>query len=179
MQVESFLTGKSFSIDRNINAQAMDTHGEKVAKTLMDAQKKKKKMTIRLRPISQKMTLAHITRTYMADGGGKKKEKKGKKAVSTERNADVWAGLAQFEQQAPAEEPVKAPPSGGAVNPTSGAPNTSAAAAVVEDPTLTAADHGKIRKVMGPKVVSQKVIERCREGAAHWAGMLNARKALN
>jgi hypothetical protein len=30
MQVESFLTGKSFSIDRNINAQAMDTHGEKV-----------------------------------------------------------------------------------------------------------------------------------------------------
>jgi hypothetical protein len=50
MQVESFLTGKSFSIDRNINAQAMDTHGEKVAKTLMDAQKKKKKMTVRLRP---------------------------------------------------------------------------------------------------------------------------------
>jgi hypothetical protein len=46
MQVKSFLTGKSFSIDRNINAQAMDTHGEKVAKTLMDAQKKKKKMTV-------------------------------------------------------------------------------------------------------------------------------------
>jgi hypothetical protein len=38
MQVESFLTEKSFSIDCNINAQAMDTHGEKVAKTLMDAQ---------------------------------------------------------------------------------------------------------------------------------------------
>jgi hypothetical protein len=35
------------------------------------------------------VTLAHITRTYMADGGGKKKGKKGKKAVSTERNADV------------------------------------------------------------------------------------------
>jgi hypothetical protein len=102
--------GKSFSIDRNINAQAMDMHGEKVAKTrLMDAQKKKKKMTLRLRPraIPQKVTLAHIIRTYMADGGGKKKGKKGKKAVSTERNADVWAGLAQFEQQAPAEEPVK------------------------------------------------------------------------
>ena len=179
MQVESFLTGKSFSIDRNINAQAMDTHGEKVAKTLMDAQKKKKKMTVRLRPISQKVTLAHITRTYMADEGGKKKGKKGKKAVSTERNADVWAGLAQFEQQAPAEEPVKAPPSGGAVNPTSGAPSTSAAAAVVEDPTFTAADHGKIREVMGPEVDTQKVIERCREGAAHWAEMLNARKAQN
>jgi hypothetical protein len=179
MQVESFLTRKSFSIDRNINAQAMDTHGEKVAKTLMDAQKKKKKMTVHLRPISQKVTLAHMTRTYMADGSGKKKGKKGKKAVSTGRNADVWAGLAQLEQEAPAEEPMKAPPSGGAVNPMSGAPNTSAAAAVVEDPTFTAADHGKIREVMGPEVDAQKVIERCREGAAHWAEMLNARKAQN
>jgi hypothetical protein len=78
-----------------------------------------------------------------------------------------------------AEEPVKAPPSGGAVNPTSGAPCTSAAAASVEDPTFTAADHGKIREVMGPEVGTQKVIERCREGAAHWAEMLNARKAQN
>jgi hypothetical protein len=179
MQVESFLTKKSFSIDRNINAQAMDTHGEKVAKTLMDAQKKKKKMSVRLRPISQKVTLAHITCTYMADGGGKKKLKKGKKAVSTERNADVWAGLAQFEQQAPAEEPVKAPPSGGAFNPMSGAPSNSAAAAVVEDPTFMADNHGKIREVMGPEVDSQKVIKRCREGAAHWAEMLNARKVQN
>jgi hypothetical protein len=74
---------------------------------------------------------------------------------------------------------VKAPPSGGAVNPTSGAPSTSAAAEVVEDPTFTAADHGKIREVMGPEVDCQKVIERCREGAAHWAEMLNARKAQN
>jgi hypothetical protein len=131
MQVESFLTGKSFSIDGNTNAQAMNTHGEKVAKTLMDAQKKKKKMHVRLRLISQKVTLAHNTRTYMADGGVKKKGKKGKKAVSMERNADVWADLAQFEQQAPAEEPVKTPPSKGPVNPTSGAPSTSAAAAVV------------------------------------------------
>lgn len=179
MQVESFLTGKSFSIDRNINAQAMDTHGEKVAKTLMDAQKKKKKMTVRLRPISLKVTLAHMTRAYMADGGGKKKGKKGKKAQSTERNASVWAGLAQFEQQAPAEEPVEAPPSEGAVNPTSGAPSTSAAAAVVEDPLFTAADHEKIREVMGPKIDTQKVIDSCREGAAHWAKMLNARKAQN
>jgi hypothetical protein len=56
MQVESFLTGKSFSIDRNINAKAMDAHGAKVAKTLMDAQKKKKKMTVRLRPISKNVT---------------------------------------------------------------------------------------------------------------------------
>jgi hypothetical protein len=67
-------------------------------------------MTVRLRPISQKVTLAHI-RTYMADEGGKKKGKKGKKAESMERDEDVWAGRAQFEQQAPAEEPVKAPPS--------------------------------------------------------------------
>jgi hypothetical protein len=37
-------------------------------------------------------------RTYMADGGGKKKVKKGKQAQSTERNADVWADLAQVEQ---------------------------------------------------------------------------------
>jgi hypothetical protein len=125
------------------------------------------------------VTLAHMTRTYMADKSSKKKEKKGKKAVSTERNADVWAGLAQFEQEAPAEEPMKAPPSRGPVNPTSGAPSTSAAAAVVEDPTFTAADHGKIREVMGPEVDTQKVIERCREGAAHWAEMLNARKAQN
>jgi hypothetical protein len=145
----------------------------------MDAQKKKKKMTVCLRPISQKVTLAHITRTYMANRGGKKKGKKGKKAVSTEKNAHVWAGLAQFEQQTPAEEPVKAPPSGGAVNPTSGAPSTSAAAAVVEDPTFTAANHEKIREVMGPEVDPQKVIERCKEGAAHWDTMLNARKAQN
>jgi hypothetical protein len=43
-------------------------------------------MTVRMHPISRKVILAHITRTYMADGGGKKKGKKGKKAVSTERN---------------------------------------------------------------------------------------------
>jgi hypothetical protein len=91
----------------------------------------------------------------------------------------VWAGLAQFEQQAPAKELVKAPPSGGAVNPTFGAPSTSAAAAVVKDPTFTAANHEKIRAVMGVEVDPQKVIERCREGAAHWAEMLNARKAQN
>jgi hypothetical protein len=69
MQMESFLTGKSFSIDCNINAKAMDTHGAKVGKTLMDAQKKKKKMTVRLRPISKNVTLAVITRAYMEDGG--------------------------------------------------------------------------------------------------------------
>jgi hypothetical protein len=168
MHVESFLTGKSFSIDRNINAKAMDTHGAKVAKTLLDAQKKKKKMTVRLRPISQKVTLATITRTYMADGGGKKKGKKGKKAESTERDEVVWAGLAQFEQQAPAEE---------LVNPTSGAPSTSAAAAVVEATAEVLAEHEKIKAVMGPNVDPEKVIERCREGAAHWAEMVNARKA--
>jgi hypothetical protein len=62
--VESFLTGKSFSIDRNINAKAMDAHGAKVAKTLMDAHKKKKKMTVSLRPISKNVTLAVITRAH-------------------------------------------------------------------------------------------------------------------
>jgi hypothetical protein len=61
----------------------------------------------------------------------------------------------------------------------SGTPSTSAAAAVVEDPTFTAANHDKIREVMGPKVDPQKVIERCRKGTAHWAEMLNARKAQN
>jgi hypothetical protein len=179
MQVESFLTGKSFSIDRNINAKAMDTHGAKVAKNLMDAQKKKKKMTVRLRPILQKVTLAHITRAYMVDGGSKKKGKKGKKAESTERDEDVWAGLAQFEQQAPAEEPVKVPPSEEPFNPTSGAPSTSAAAAVVEATAEVLADHEKIKEVMGPNVDPEKVIEECREGAAHWAAMLNARNAQN
>jgi hypothetical protein len=48
-----------------------------------------------------------MTRAYMEDGGGKKKGKRGKKAESAERDEDVWAGFAQFEQQAPAEEPVK------------------------------------------------------------------------
>jgi hypothetical protein len=76
MQVEPFLTGKFFSINRNINVRAMDTHGEKVAKTLMDAQKKKKKMTVRLGPILQKVTLAHITRTFMADGGARRRERR-------------------------------------------------------------------------------------------------------
>jgi hypothetical protein len=155
----------------------MDAHGAKVAKTLMDAQKKKKKMTVRLRPIPQKVTLAHITRAYMNDGGGKKKGKKGKKAESTERDEDVWAGLAQFEQKAPAKEPVKAPPSKEPVNPTSGAPSTSAAAAVVEDTAQVLADHAPIKEHMGPNVDPEKVIERCREDAAHWAAMLNARNA--
>jgi hypothetical protein len=113
----------------------------------------------------------------MADGGGKKKGKKGKKAESTERDEDMWAGLAQFEQQAPAEGLVKAPPSEEPVNLTSGAPSTSAAAAVVEDTTFTVANPEKIRKGIGPEVDPEKVIERCREGAAHWADMLNARKA--
>jgi hypothetical protein len=177
MQVKSFLTGKSFSIDCNINAKAMDAHGAKVAKTLMDAHKKKKKMTVRLRPISQNVTLAVITRAYMADGGGKKKGKKGKKAESAERDEDVWAGFAQFEQQAPAEEPVKPPPSKEPVNPTSGAPSTSGAAAVVESTVQVSADHELIRGIMGPNVDPEKVIDKCREGAAHWAAMLNARNA--
>jgi hypothetical protein len=34
----------------------MDAHGAKVAKTLVDAQKKKKNMTVRLRPISKNVT---------------------------------------------------------------------------------------------------------------------------
>jgi hypothetical protein len=157
MQVESFLTGKSFSIDRNINAKAMDTHGAKVAKTLMDAQKKKKKMTVRLRPISKNVTLAVIIRAYMEDGGGKKKGKKGKKAESADRDPDVWAGFAQFEQQAPAEEPVKPPPSKEPVkpppskepvNPTSGGPSTSGAALDVEAQRL--ANHAFVRENMPP-----------------------------
>jgi hypothetical protein len=65
MQVESFLTGKSFSINHNINAKAMDTHGAKVAKTLMDAQKKKKKMTVRLRPhLAEGDSRAHHSHLY-------------------------------------------------------------------------------------------------------------------
>jgi hypothetical protein len=177
MQVENLLTGKSFCIDRNINAKAMDAHGAKVAKTLMDAQKKKKKMTIRLRPISKNVTLAVMTRAYMEDVGSKKKGKKGKKAESADRDPDVWADFAQFEQQA--DEPVKPPPSKKPVNPTSGAPSTSGAAAVVESTPQVSADHELIRGVMGPNVDPEKVIDRCREGAAHWAAMLNARNAQN
>jgi hypothetical protein len=153
MQVENLLTGKSFSIDRNINAKAIDAHGAKVAKTLMDAQKK----TVRLRPISKNVTPAVITRAYMEDGGGKKKGKKGKKAKSADRDPDVWADFAQFEQQAPAEEPVKPPPSKEPVkpppskepvNPTSGAPSTSGAALDVEAQRL--ADHAFVRENMPP-----------------------------
>jgi hypothetical protein len=157
MQVENLLMGKSFSIDRNINAKAMDAHGAKVAKTLMDAQKKKKKMTVRLRPISKNVTLAVMTRAYMEDGGGKKKGKKGKKAESADRDPDVWADFAQFEQQIPAEEPVKPPPSKEPVkpppskepvNPTSGAPSTSGAVVDVEAQRL--ADHAFVRENMPP-----------------------------
>jgi hypothetical protein len=179
MQVENLLTGKSFSIDCIINAKAMDAHGAKVAKTLMDAQKKKKKMTVRLRPISKNVTLAVMTRAYMEDGGGKKTEKKGKKAESADRDPDVWADFAQFEQQAPAEEPVKPPPSKEPVNSTSGAPSTSGAVAVVESTAQVSANHELIRGVMGPNVDPEKVINRCREGAVHWAAMLNARNAQN
>jgi hypothetical protein len=123
VQVESFLEGKSFSIDRNINAQAMDAHGEKVKKRLLEAAKKKKKMTLRLRPIARNVTLAQITRAYMDDGGAKKKGKKGKKKSSAERETGVWAGMEQFEQQAAAEEHVV---------PQSAATSTSGAAAVVK-----------------------------------------------
>jgi hypothetical protein len=166
MQMESFMTGKSFSIDRNINAKAMDAHGAKVAKTLMDAHKKKKKMIVSLRPVTKNVTLAVITRAYMDDGGGKKKGKMGKKAESAERDEDVWAGFAQFEQQAPAEEPVKPPPfkepvkpppskeavkpppSKEPVNPASGAPSTSGAAVDVE--AQRKADHAFVRENMPP-----------------------------
>jgi hypothetical protein len=157
MQVESFLTGKSFSIDRNINAKAMDAHGAKVAKTLMDGHKKKKKMTVNLRPISKNVILAVITSAYMDDRDGKKKGKKGKKAESAERDEDVWARFAQFEQQAhaeepvnppPSKEPVKPPPSKEPVNPTSGAPSTSGAAVDVE--AQRKADHAFVRENMPP-----------------------------
>jgi hypothetical protein len=93
----------------------------------------------------------------MNDGGGKKKGKKGKKAESAERDDDVWAGLAQFEQQAPAEEPVKPPPSkepvkpppsNEPVNPMSGAPSTSGAAVDVEAQRL--ADDAFVRENMPP-----------------------------
>jgi hypothetical protein len=110
MQVEFFLTGKSFSIDCNINAKAMDARGAKVAKTLMDAHKKKKKMTDTLRPIAKSVTLAQVTRTYMDAGSGKKKGKKGTKTESMERDQGVWAGLEQFEQKAPADEAVNPRP---------------------------------------------------------------------
>jgi hypothetical protein len=157
MQMENLLTRKSFSIDRNINANALDAHGAKVAKTLMDAHKKKKKMTVSLRPISKNVTLAHMTRAYMEDGGGKKKGKKGKKAESADRDPDAWADFNQFEQQAPAKEPVKPPPSKDPVkpppskepvNPPLGAPSTSGAALNVE--AQRTADHAFVRENMPP-----------------------------
>jgi hypothetical protein len=76
MQVENLLTGKSFSIDRNINANALDAHGAKVAKTLMDAHKKKKKMTVSLRPISKNVTLAHMHDPRLYGGRGRQEEGK-------------------------------------------------------------------------------------------------------
>ena len=109
MQVEYFLTGKSFSIDRNINAKAMDAHGKKVTATLEAAEAAERKMAVILRSISTTVTLAAVTREYMDNGGGKKKGKKGKKKESTDRDEDVWAGLARFERKAAVEQPPNPP----------------------------------------------------------------------
>ena len=96
MQVEYFLTGKSFSIDRNINAKAMDSHGKKVTATLEAAVAAERKMAVILRSISTTVTLAAVTREYMDNGGGKKKGKKGKKGRAMPNMAAMPGGFPKF-----------------------------------------------------------------------------------
>jgi hypothetical protein len=112
-------------------------------------------------------------------GAARRRERRVRRQRARKGTRTCAAGFAQFEQQAPAEEPVKPPPSKEHVNPTLGAPSTSGAAAVVESTAQVLADHGLVRGIMGPNVDPEKVIESCRAGAAHWAAALNARNAPN
>jgi cobalamin-dependent methionine synthase I len=64
--VDYFLHGKTFSINRNHNAKAMEQHAKEVSAILGAAKKAKKKVTVKIRPVSSWLTLADATRAFHA-----------------------------------------------------------------------------------------------------------------
>jgi hypothetical protein len=74
--VDYFLHKKAFPINRNHNAKAMEKHAKEVSAILGAAKKAKKKVTVKIRPISSTLTLADATRAFMLEGPRKNSKKK-------------------------------------------------------------------------------------------------------
>jgi hypothetical protein len=74
--VDYFLHGKAFSINRNHNAKAMDKHAREVNAIIDVAKKAKRKITVKIRPVSSTLTLVDATRAFMLEGPRKKSKKK-------------------------------------------------------------------------------------------------------
>jgi hypothetical protein len=94
--VDYFLHGKAFSINRNHNAKAMEKHAKEVSAILGAAKKAKKKITVKIRPISPTLTLADATRAFMLEGPRKKSKKK-VAASNLARNESAFDAFAEFE----------------------------------------------------------------------------------
>lgn len=89
LQVETMLQDKKLGQDRDVNARLLDTVGAQVDKIVSAAKKAKKKMALQIRKVDMNIDLATATKAYIAEGGGKKKNKKGAK-VDVQRDTSVW-----------------------------------------------------------------------------------------
>ena len=92
MQVQTLLQDKKLGQDRDVNARLLDSVGAQVNKALSAARKAKKKMALTIREVDMTIDLATATKAYLAEGGGKKKNKKNAK-VEVERDPNVWANF--------------------------------------------------------------------------------------
>ena len=106
IQVQTHLLNKKLSLDRDVNARAMDKQGAEVMAILKKAKADKKKLALKIRPVNKAVDLAAATIAYLESGGGKKKSKKKGAAKDLERDVDVWADMEKMneeeEEQAPA-----------------------------------------------------------------------------
>jgi hypothetical protein len=94
--VDYFLRGKAFSINRNHNAKAMEKHAKEVSAILGAAKKAKKKVTVRIRPVSSTLTPAVATRAFMLEGPRKKSKKK-VTASDLARDESAFHAFSEFE----------------------------------------------------------------------------------
>jgi hypothetical protein len=94
--VDYFLHGKAFSINHNHNAKAMEKHAKEVSAILGAAKKAKKKITVKIRPVSPTLTLADATRAFMLEGPRKKSKKK-VAASDLARDESAFDAFAAFE----------------------------------------------------------------------------------
>ncbi|GAQ92918.1 hypothetical protein KFL_012010030 [Klebsormidium nitens] len=104
--VQTHLLNKKLSLDRDVNARAMDKQAAEVMAILKKAKADKKKLALKIRPVDKAVDLAAATIAYLESGGGKKKSKKKGSPKNLERDVDVWEDMEKMneeeEEQAPA-----------------------------------------------------------------------------
>jgi hypothetical protein len=94
--MDYFLHGKASSINRNHNAKAMEKHAKEVNVILGAAKKEKKKLTVKIRPVSSTVTLTDATRAFMLEAPRKKSKKK-VTASKLARNETAFHAFSEFE----------------------------------------------------------------------------------